>query len=378
MKEQTFLILTGDVNSKSNARIKEEIEKLGHKAEIKNPMHFVPLLAETERGFDRLYYRDQISEKSERLLKKDYAGVVTRIGGSVFEYGMYILRHFENMKIFVSAPAFGCENCSDKFRTAQLMSRAKIRIPRQLLSWYAKDPEELIYLIDTKLPIWGKQVRGSQGRGVFQLVEAISAIQALESFSATPLILQKDINKHKKKQRSDIRAVVIGSETEKPELVAYERISETADARSNFSIHKSGKPYQLTDEQKADCIKAARCCGVGIAGVDLIDEQNPESKSYGKSLFIEVNQNVGLEGVTAVTGVNVPQLIAEYVVRESSRKNPNRPFYDVFNETAASTDVLDYRSFAKMINEGIQAGLSKKEILANVEDFLELWKFANL
>ncbi|HZK08924.1 MAG TPA: RimK family alpha-L-glutamate ligase [Bacteroidales bacterium] len=328
-----FLILTGDENSQSNQRIKAEIQNLGHEAEIRNPMHFVPFISDAN-GHDRLYFRDVESEKSERLIAKDYAGVVTRIGGSVFLYGMYILRQFENLGIFVSCPAFAAENCTDKFRTSQLLSRAKVPVPRQNLSWHSKNPGELIEMVDKTFPVWIKQIRGSKGVGVFQLTEPVSANQIMESFNSIPLIIQRDINKNKVGKRSDIRALVVGPETVNPQIVAYERISENKDTRSNFSIHKSGRPITLNDIERQDAIRAAKAVGAGISGVDIIRDEQPGSPTQGKSFVIEVNQNLGLSGIEEVTKVNCARIIAKYIVAESSRRHPNKPFWDMASVTA--------------------------------------------
>jgi ribosomal protein S6--L-glutamate ligase len=325
---KAFLILTSDVSSESNTRIQTEIENLGHKAEIRNPANFVPYLSEVS-GHDKLFFRDETTGKTERLIAKNYAGVVVRIGGSVFDYAMFIVRQFENLGIFVSCPAFAAENCSNKFRTSQILSRAKVPIPKQALSWNAQNPGEIIAMVDKKLPVWAKQVRGSKGIGVFQLVEAVSANQIMESFRSVPLVVQRDINKHKTLKRADIRVLCVGPETEKPELVAYERISETADARSNYSIHKSGKPFELNGIERQDCIKAAKALGCGIAGIDLIRDEQPGSPSEGTTLCIEVNQNLGLTGIEEVTRKNCAGIIAEYVVEQSARKKPNKPFYDM-------------------------------------------------
>jgi ribosomal protein S6--L-glutamate ligase len=357
---KTFLILTSDVSSESNHRIKTEIENLGHKAEIKNPMNFVAVLSETT-GHDRLIFRDETTGKTERLIAKNYAGVVVRIGGSVFDYAMFIVRQFENLGIFVSCPAFAAENCSNKFRTSQILSRAKVPVPKQALSWDAQNPGEIIAMVDKKLPVWAKQVRGSKGIGVFQLVEAVSANQIMESFRSIALVIQRDVNQHKTLKRSDIRVLIVGAETEKPELVAYERISETADQRSNFSIHKSGKPIELNGIERQDCIKAAKALGCGVAGIDLIRDEQPGSKSQGTTLCIEVNQNLGLTGIEEVTRKNCAGLIAQYVVEQSGRKRPNAPFYDnaafAFDHTPQPSTKVDslqfrqrYPNLAKVLN----------------------------
>ncbi len=378
-----FLILTGDENSQSNQRIKTEIQNLGHEAEIKNPMRFVPFLSDVN-GHDRLYYRTD-DERQERLIAKDYAGVVTRIGGSVFEYGMYILRQFENLGIFVSCPAFAAENCTDKFRTSQLLSRAKVPIPRQNLSWHAENPGELIEQVDKTFPVWVKQIRGSKGVGVFQLTEPVSANQIMESFKSIPLVIQADINKHKPGKRSDIRVLVVGAETASPKYVAYERISENKDTRSNYSIHKSGRPIELSLIEQDDVIKAAKAVGAGVCGVDLIRDEQPGSHNQGRGFVIEVNQNLGLTGIEEVTRVNCARVIAEYVVSEANRKRPNKPFHDMAAATAhadtfAPTNqaqiingLESLQQMAKHKSEG-QPFISDASIFEGITDILQMLK----
>jgi ribosomal protein S6--L-glutamate ligase len=115
----------------------------------------------------------------------------------------------------------------------------------------------------------------------------------LESFSDSYLVLQRFLNKGSEEKSSDIRALVIGAETDNPEIIAYERISETEDPRSNFSIHHSGRPIELNALETDYALDAARAVGGGVVGVDLIRDNNGDNAT-GRTFVLEINSNPSL------------------------------------------------------------------------------------
>jgi ribosomal protein S6--L-glutamate ligase len=70
---------------------------------------------------------------------------------------------------------------------------------------------------------------------------------------------------------------------------------------------------QLTNEERATAIKAAKKLGLGIAGVDLL-------QSSRGPLVMEVNSSPGLEGIEGATGIDIAGKIIEYVERNEFNK----------------------------------------------------------
>lgn len=338
--QKKFLII-GHATSWSNQELAKEFVNAGHVCEIYDPMDLFPYLGESKTGHsetlgtDRIYFRRKDSEKSEKLILKEFHGVVTRLAGRSATYGRYVSRAFEARNKFVANVADSISRCSDKFFCAQILKRAGVPVPRQMLLYKSKDPKEALEIIDPKPPIICKKISGSLGKGVFVIPDALSGAMVLQSFSDSFLVLQRFLNKNTKEKYSDIRVLVIGAETQKPEIIAYERISENRDPRANFSIHKSGRPVKLNGLEVNYALTAARAMGCGIAGIDLIRDVSGENAA-GRSFVIECNSNPSLQGISEVTGVNVARKIVQYVERESERPSKNRPFYE--NITATTYD----------------------------------------
>ena len=325
MKKQ--ILILGNPKSWSTQAIANEVIKAGHISVVREPGDIFPFLSEAQ-GHDRIYFRSRENEKAERLFLKDIDGVVTRLGAGT-RYGKYVVRAFQNAGIFCANIAECVEVCGDKFHTSQQLSKARVPVPKQLLIFESKDPEEAIGLVDKKPPIICKKISGSEGRGVFVLADALSGKMALESFSDTYLVLQRFLNKNSTEKKSDIRAFTIGGETSDPEIYSYERISRSDDPRSNFSIHHSGRPIDLTEEERNMVLRAARATGGGILGIDVIRD-----KDTGRPFVIEVNSNPSLAGISEVLNINIAERVVNYVLRECDRPKKNAPFYNGITEAS--------------------------------------------
>jgi ribosomal protein S6--L-glutamate ligase len=86
------------------------------------------------------------------------------------------------------------------------------------------------------------------------------------------------------------------------------------DFRSN--LHRGGvaSVIELTPQEKATAIKAAKKLGLAIAGVDMLrSERGP--------LVMEVNSSPGLEGIEGATKVDIAGKIIEYVERNEFTGN---------------------------------------------------------
>jgi ribosomal protein S6--L-glutamate ligase len=73
---------------------------------------------------------------------------------------------------------------------------------------------------------------------------------------------------------------------------------------------------ELTAQEKATAIKAAKKLGLAIAGVDMLrSERGP--------LVMEVNSSPGLEGIEGATKVDIAGKIIEYIERNEFTSHDN-------------------------------------------------------
>jgi len=313
------LILSNSPQSYATDRLIEEIEKREDTYEVINPADLYAYISSTTSGHDRIYKRTE--DKSERILSKNFDAVIPRIGGKGFEHSVMILKQIsENMNIFSTSSERGMKICSNKFLSAQVLSRRKIRNPKQVLAFQPNDYKELLELVDFKSgksPVIAKLQRGSLGVGVMILNDELAASTSLRSFQTlgASVILQKYIDSGT--PANDIRVFVVGPETKEPQIFSYKRFALDTDFRSNYSISGLGEKVVITDEERQMAIDSALAVGLGVCGVDIIRDVNNDNKSY----VIEINSTPGLKGVEKITGENVAGAIVDYVRDNYKRKD---------------------------------------------------------
>ncbi len=310
-----ILILTNSPASYATKRLVEEIEARNDEQEVINPADLYAFISSTTSGHDRIYKKTE--EKSERLLSKNFDAVIPRIGGSGFLHSVMILRQISsNMNIFSTGNERGMKVCSNKFLSAQILSKHKIRNPKQVLAYRPNDFKELINLVGG-LPCIAKLQKGSLGVGVMILNDELAASTSLTSFQSlgVSVILQQYIESGTPK--NDIRVFVVGPETKEPKIFAYKRYALDSDFRSNYTISGLGEPVEITEEEKTMAINAALAVGLGVCGVDIIRDSQDNDKPY----ILEINGTPGLKGVEAVTGENVAGAIIDYVKENYKKKN---------------------------------------------------------
>jgi len=333
------LILTNSPSSYATNRLIEEIKKRKYSYEVINPADLYAYISSTTSGHDRIYKKTE--EKSERILSKNYDAMIPRIGGKGFDHSVMILKQIsENMNIFSTAYERGVKICSNKFLSAQVLSRNKIRNPKQVLAYQPNDFKELLELVDFKSginPVVAKLQRGSLGVGIMILNDELAASTSLRSFQTlgASVILQKYIDSGS--PANDIRCFVIGPETKEPKIFAYKRYALDSDFRSNYSISGLGEKVKITDEERQMAIDAALAVGIAICGCDIMRNSKDNDKPY----VIEINSTPGLKGVEKVTGENVAGAIIDYVKENYKKINGNNNNTSSQNINEVVSEVVD-------------------------------------
>jgi len=150
-------------------------------------------------------------------------------------------------------------------------------------------------------PLVIKLHEGTQGNGVV-LAEtkkaAESVIDAFRQLEAN-ILVQEFV---KEAGGSDVRCIVVGGRV----VAAMVRHAAPGDFRSN--LHRGGKAEvaKLSTKERRTAVRAAKALGLNVAGVDLL-------RSDRGPLVLEVNSSPGLEGIEAVTEIDVASEIIEFV-----------------------------------------------------------------
>ncbi len=291
-------VLSRNRNLYSTRRLIEAGEKRGHEILLLDHMKCVLVI---EQGRPHIYYNG-----------KEVTGVnavIPRIGASATFYGSAVVRQFEMMKIFTAVESQALVRSRDKLRSLQILARAGLGIPKTAFASSPKDKD-----IDSVIEAIGgapcviKLLEGTQGIGVILAENQKAAKSVIEAFLKldASILVQEFI---KESKGADIRVFVVDGQV----IGAMKRQAKEGEFRSNLHRGGSATVIQLSSEERATAIKAAKKLGLNIAGVDLL-------QSDRGPLVMEVNSSPGLEGIEGATGIDIAGKIIEYVERNEFNK----------------------------------------------------------
>jgi len=239
---------------------------------------------------------DAISDNAS-LSSLDVA--IPRIGRSLTQLGLILLKHFELMRIPTTLTTYGLLTARNKYLALQALHAAKIRIPESVLVASRNRSEDLMEYLPP--PIVLKLLTGTQGIGVMRVRDVKEAGPIIDTLSELDQMIC--LQKYMPNPGEDIRVFIVGDQV----VAAMKRRAAAHEWRSNIHIGGQGVEYRLTPEERENSIKAAQAVGVEVAGVDLI---SVEDKPY----VIEVNASPGFRGLLSATGINAAERIVEYAV----------------------------------------------------------------
>lgn len=242
--------------------------------------------------------KPMVHHKEEVL--NDLNVVIPRIGASITYYGSAVLRQFEMMGVFALNESTSITRSRDKLRSLQILSRSGIGLPVTSYAHSTKMTEKLIKMVGGA-PCVIKLLEGTQGKGVILAETNKAAESVIDGFRQMKahFLVQEFI---KECNGCDIRAFVIGDQV----VASMMRKAKEGEFRSN--LHRGGTaiPVEISEEEAAVAVKAARALGLNVAGVDLL-------RSSRGPLVLEVNSSPGLQGIETSTGLDIASMIIEYI-----------------------------------------------------------------
>ena len=229
-----------------------------------------------------------------------YDAVLPRIGASVTDYGLSVVKQFEVLGVKVVNGSRAIAESRDKMRCLQVLAQAKLEVPRSALT---RTQRGLRTAVDTcrGMPVVLKVLQGTQGVGVMIVHTPISLGSVVETLWGLEqdVIIQQFIAEGAGR---DYRAFIVGNKV----VAAMMRTAPEGEFRSNIHRGGEGTLVQLPKNYERAAIRAARVLGLEIAGVDLIE-------SADGPLILEVNSSPGFEGIEKATGLNVARLMMNQI-----------------------------------------------------------------
>ncbi|MDN6279761.1 MAG: 30S ribosomal protein S6--L-glutamate ligase [Psychroflexus sp.] len=282
-------ILSRNPNLYSTSRLVEAAQKRNHDVQVIDPLKCDLVI---EKRKPSIYYKgDYIT---------DADAIIPRIGASVTYYGTAVVRQFEMMGAFSTTDSEALVRSRDKLRSLQVLSRAKIGLPKTVFTNYSRDVEGLIDHVGGT-PLVVKLLEGTQGLGVVLAETKNAAKSVIEAFNGLKarVIVQEFIEEAK---GADIRVFVVDGHV----IGAMKRQGKEGEFRSNLHQGGSAAVIELTDEEEITAIRAAKAMRLAVAGVDLI-------QSTRGPLILEVNSSPGLEGIEKATGKDIAKSMIQYI-----------------------------------------------------------------
>ena len=247
-----------------------------------------------EAGNPRLFHKDrELSGLSVAL---------PRIGASVTQVGLSVVRQLEAQGVPVLNGAFAIARSRDKLAALQQLAGAGVAIPRTVLARGGGEVRALCAQVGG-LPVILKLLQGTQGVGVMiahSEAEVESILGTLRDLGQE-ILLQEFVAESRGR---DVRALVVGDRV----VAAMRREARSGEFRSNLHRGGAGTALELPPAYAEAALRAARVLGLDVAGVDLLEsDQGP--------LVMELNSSPGFEGLEKATGLD----IAGAIIAEAAR-----------------------------------------------------------
>ncbi|MXP29034.1 30S ribosomal protein S6--L-glutamate ligase [Porphyrobacter algicida] len=277
----------------SHRRLVEAAETRGHQLDILNTLRCTVHIAS---------HRPQVFYNGEPAI--GYDAVIPRIGASITQYGLAILRQFEMRGCWPLNESVAIGRSRDKLRSMQILAKHGLGLPLTAFAHDPKQTSEIIKAVNGP-PVVIKLLEGTQGIGVVLAETEASAKSVIEAFRGANvnILVQEFI---KEAGGTDIRAFVIGGKV----VAAMKRTGAPDDFRSNLHRGGSAQLIKITPEERSTAVRAAKRMGLNVCGVDML-------RSNHGPVIMEVNSSPGLEGIEQATGKDVAGMVIDFIANNA-------------------------------------------------------------
>jgi ribosomal protein S6--L-glutamate ligase len=274
-----------------NRRLMEAARALNHEAILVHP--------------GRLFM--EVDDQGLRIdhLRRDFQAdvILTRLGATIKEYGLTMIRHMELLGIPVINNYQSILLARNKFLSLQTLFTNGISIPETAYASNWSNFEMAVAKLGG-CPLVIKKPSARQGRGVF-LINGIEGHRPLlNGFlgKGKGLLIQRYIPPEK---RRDFRIMVVGKRV----VEAMALIPRKGDFRANIHLKGRAEKVHLTEAMSNLAVRSAKALGLAISGVDMIEEDD------GILRIVDVNYAPGFKGLERCTGKDVAIEIIKYATR---------------------------------------------------------------
>jgi ribosomal protein S6--L-glutamate ligase len=290
------LVLSRNASLYSTSRIVLAARSRGHEVTVADPLDFHIVIS---KGRPSMFLGGRPLPHADL--------VVPRIGASITNYGLAVVRQFDMMGVPVLNTAVAIARSRDKLRAMQLLTRKNIDVPRTVCA-RTPDSVDLALKFIGGAPAIVKLQQGTQGIGtmIAETPQAVTSLLETLWAMGQDIILQEYIAESKGR---DYRAIVVGKRV----VAAMRRQAKAGEFRSNLHRGGLGVRVDLDRRYSQAAVAAARVMGLEVAGVDMLEGRDGPK-------ILEINSSPGLEGIERTSGVDVAGAIMAYAERFGLRK----------------------------------------------------------
>lgn len=218
--------------------------------------------------------------------------------------GLYITKCLEFHKYLVINNFNVGQICGNKLLTSIALSSYNVPTPETFFSFSSESAFECIDRVH--LPTVIKPIVGSWGRGVFSIKDKDMAkvIIEMREDGTSPFSNIYYLQEYIHRPPRDLRCIVIGERL----VTAVYRYSSPTEWRTNVSRGGKTESAEITNELEDIAIRASRCVGGGILGIDIM-----EDKERG-FLVHEINNTVEFRGASSVSNYDIASAILDYMI----------------------------------------------------------------
>lgn len=291
-----ILVLSRNAALYSTSRIVLAARARGHEVHVADPLDFQIVVS---RGKPTLLHN------AAPVPRVDL--VIPRIGASITNYGLAVVRQFDMMGVPVLNSAVSIARSRDKLRALQLLTRSKIDVP---ITVCARNPAAIqgALALVGGTPAIVKIQQGTQGIGtmIAETPQAVSSLLETLWAMGQDIVLQEYIRESKGR---DIRTIVVGGKV----VASMRRTAKAGEFRSN--LHRGGNAVRvaLPAAYRVAAVAATRAMGLEVAGVDLLEGRDGPK-------ILEINSSPGLEGIERASGVDVAAAIVVHAEKFGERR----------------------------------------------------------
>ena len=312
-KQTKIAVFFGGKISQHLVLVKKAAKKLGVKLDL---ISYNKICFETESRKilirPNLAGESRIKQFDDFQKVDDYDVLFFRTTGKHWEEVDLIINSIKGDDVVVVDPLVRSGKPSMACKAWQMLAlkEAGIEVPKTVYGslWYLYEQMTNSSISNFQFPIIIKGSGGDRGTRVFkadnleQLEKLVRDLRKSETEEGRRYMLQEFIPND-----GDYRVLVLGEKV----LGVMKRSSQSvAEFKNNYSAGGKVELADLPEEIKQLAVKAAKVCGLSVAGVDIAFRDF----DLKKPIIWEVNKGPQFKGFMQATGIDVPAEIVKFLV----------------------------------------------------------------